>query len=324
VAHNLLQGSRKILYSRSFATSVIPFFFAPAFLLVLTAVPRSRAQQPKSHAAPPPSFEVASIKVHTPDPSGRMFISTGGGDASRYAATNVTAKMLITFAYDLKNFQVLGGPNWIDSNRYDVDAKVQDDLVDEIRKLPRLQQIDRMRPMVRALLADRFKMSVTEGTKELPVFALVAAKGGAKLTESAPPPPRDPSAPPPRLAPPGPDGPPPPAPGGFYMFMNAKREAIVAGNSVPLSNLVNMLSQQLGREIIDQTGLKGTYTFKLSWTSEQGLGGGPLPLGMDNATADTGEPIFTAIQEQLGLKLEDTKAPVETITVDHIEEPSAN
>jgi Protein of unknown function (DUF3738) len=85
-----------------------------------------------------PSFEVASIKPHTPDPSGRMFISMGGPDVSRYTATNVTAKMLITFAYDIKNFQVLGGPSWINSNRYDVDAKVEEDLVDQFRKLPRV------------------------------------------------------------------------------------------------------------------------------------------------------------------------------------------
>lgn len=271
-----------------------------------------------------PAFEVASVKAHTPDPSGRVFISMGGGDASRYTATNVTAKMLITLAYNIKNFQVLGGPSWIDSNHYDVDAKVPDDQVDEIRKLPRSQQMDRMRPMVRALLADRFKLSVTEGTKELPVFALVLAKGGSKLTESAPPPPRDPSAPPMPLGPSRSNGPPPPAPGGFYMFMGADRQAIIAGNSVPLSNLVNMFSQQLGREVLDQTGLKGYYTFKLSWSSEQGLGGGALPPDPNNSTADAGESIFTAMQEQLGLKLEDTKAPVETVTIDHIEEPSPN
>jgi uncharacterized protein (TIGR03435 family) len=277
-------------------------------------------QQPND--ATTPSFEVASIKAHTPVPGG--LIVFGGGDASRYTASNVTAKMLITFAYDIKNFQVLGGPGWINSNRYDVDAKVEADLVDQLRKLPRGEQMDRMRPMLRALLADRFKLSVTDGTKEMPVFALVAAKGGPKLTESAPPPPADPSAPLAPLPPPGPNGPPPPRPGGFYMFMGPERQAILAGDSVPLSNLVSMLSQQLGREVLDQTGLKGTYTFKLSWTSEQGMLGGPLPPGADNATADTGESIFTALQEQLGLKLEDTKAPVETVTIDHIEEPSPN
>jgi uncharacterized protein (TIGR03435 family) len=273
-----------------------------------------------------PSFEVASIKQHVPDASGRMFISMGGLDVSRYSASNVTAKMLIDYAYGVKDFRVTGGPSWIGSERFDINAKVEDSLAEQLQKLPRIQQQAQMALMVKALLADRFKLKVTQTTKELPVFALTVAKGGPKLQETTAPDPQAPPVPPAGRGAPGVNGPPPPQPGGFFMWMGPNRQAAIEGNARPITDLVDMLSRQLSRQILDQTGLKGVYIFNLRFTPDAGLGGGPLPPGAESdTTVDLGgASIYTALQEQLGLKLESTKGPVETINIDSIEEPSDN
>lgn len=149
----------------------------------------NQAESGASAAAEKPAFEVASIKRDT---SNTNMVRMGGSDVtkgpdlSRFSAANVTAKMLIGFAYDMRDFQISGGPSWIGAERFDVDAKVDDDLAQQLRKLPRDHQLDQERLMMQSLLADRFQLRVTRATKELPVFALLVAKGGPKLTEAAP------------------------------------------------------------------------------------------------------------------------------------------
>jgi bla regulator protein BlaR1 len=290
----------------------------------LTNAPRVRAQ---SAATPLPSFEVASIKPdHSQaDHSGANLIRVGGPDTSRWTASNLTAKMLVTFAYNMKDFQVSGGPSWINSDRFDIDAKVEDSLAEQMQKLPRLQQQDQMRLMVRSLLADRFKLTVSHDTKELPIYELVIAKGGSKLKESAPPDAQDSLVP--RPSAPGPGGAlPTPPRGGFMMSMGRGGEATLTSKGSPIANLVNLLSVQVGRQVFDKTGLKGEYDISLQWTSDMGLGGGPLLITPDSAGANDagGTSIFTALQDQLGLRLESTKGPVDTIVIEHIEEPSEN
>jgi uncharacterized protein (TIGR03435 family) len=158
---------------------------AAALLMVgLVNSPRAQAQSAQTTAAPPPSFEVASIKSHAP---GDNMSRLGGPDVSRFSAINVSVKSLIEFAYHVEDFQVSGGTGWIAYDKFDVDAKVEDSLAEQIQKLPAAQQSDQLKLMVQSLLVDRFKLSVTHVTKELPVFALVVAKGGPKLTEAAPP-----------------------------------------------------------------------------------------------------------------------------------------
>ncbi len=305
----------------------------PVFLGLLAA-PRLRAQAqsdqaPTSPSAPSagtplPSFEVASIKPHPADNSGRFFINMGcGPDPGRCTPTNATAKMLIQAAYDMKDFQVSGGSSWINSERFDIAAKVEDSQAEQIQKLPRAQQQAQMRLMMQSLLADRFKLKVIRQTKQLAVYALVVANGGPKLAEVPPP---DPQASP-ETPPPAPGaGLPTPSPGGSFVAIQ-NGHAAIKGNATPIADLVSMLSQQLHRQILDQTGLKGTYTFTLQFTPETEFGGGPLPVppGGGTDTLDSGgTSIFTAIQEQLGLRLESTNGPVDTIVIDHIEEPSPN
>ncbi|HKV46737.1 MAG TPA: TIGR03435 family protein [Candidatus Acidoferrales bacterium] len=276
-------------------------------------------------AAPPRSFEVASIKKHPPD-NGLTKRGVGipdSPDVGQFRAPSVTAKALIAAAYDVKEFQISGGPGWIGSELWDIDAKVEDSLAAQLEKLPRRQQEAQRALMLRSLLADRFKLQVMRSSKQATVLALVLAKGGPKLKNVSP---LDPNAPRPSTpylaqTPRGTRREVPP--GAALMMMNLGRATMTA-NAQPISALVDMLSTHLGKPVIDRTGLKGTYQFALQFAPQGGAGpdGMPLPPG---PPPDPGVPsLFTALQEQLGLKLESTKGPIEIITIDHIEEPSEN
>jgi len=281
-----------------------------------------QAAAPQAVNGPPPTFDVVSIKRDT---SNTNFIGIGGQSVDRWTGMNVSAKILIEVAYNVKDFQISGGPSWIDSEKFDVEAKVDDSVVEQLQKLPRMEQEQQKALMLRPMLADRFKLEVSHASKDLPVYALVVAKGGPKLQEVPPPDPQSGPAPAPPTSPGG--GPSSIPPGGMRMSMNPGGQASLTVHAARIANLANMLSRQLGRIVLDQTGLKGTYDYTLQFTSEAGLGGGPLPPGGGdpNSNADTGgTSIYTALQEQLGLRLETTKAPVDTITIDHIEEPSEN
>jgi uncharacterized protein (TIGR03435 family) len=273
------------------------------------------AQSPPSAMPATASFEVASIK---PNHSGdrRFFVSWQPG---RFNATGMTLKFLITMAYDVKDFQVSGGPGWVNTDRYDIDAKEPDSIAQELDKLPREQRGALADSMLQSLLADRFQLKLTHGTKDMPAYALVVAKSGPKL-QAAKPGDTQPDAPS------GPGG----HPHGPMMRMGRGE---INGQGVPLAFLANVLSQQLGRQVLDQTGLKGNYDLMLKWTPEQGEGmmmagpgpggGGPPPDGAPPPEA-SGPSVFTALQEQLGLKLEPTKAPADVLTIDHVERPSEN
>jgi len=267
-----------------------------------------------------PSFDVASIKPGDASThSVRMSISP-----NRFLTQNVPLKMLIEYAYDLKSDDQLSGiPGALNSKVFDIDAKPDEALLAQLQKLPQQERSDQMRVMMQGLLADRFKLKVSRQTKELPVYALVVAKGGVKMKEAAAPPP-NPSGTPPPLPTPG------SAPKPGMIMMTGRGE--VTGTAVPITSITNILSRQPetgGRVVIDRTGLTGNYDWSLKWTPDAGgpMGGGPGgPGGGDGAPpSDSNAPtFFTAIQEQLGLKLESQKAPVEVVVVDHIEEPSAN
>ncbi len=321
-----------LLFSAAFCiASVLPFLHVHSSGFQVTTANTQSATQPNDSAAtqfsdgPPPSFEVASIKKHAADSEGGrgMRVMMGGPDVSQFRASNVTAKMLIATAYNVKEFQISGGPGWISSERWDLNAKVEDSLAEQLQKLTRQQQQAQQALMIRALLADRFKLQITRSTKEGTLLALVVAKDGPKLKEVPPP---DPHAGPMPSPPPERGGAPPtPPPGGSMMMMNGNTGvATLSSNAIPISNLVNMLSMQVGQQVVDRTGLKGTYQFTLQFAPQMGLGGMPPPPGAE-ASSNSDEPsIFTALQEQLGLKLESTKGQIDTITIDHIEEPSEN
>lgn len=279
------------------------------------AAPSTPAAAAPSTPAAPLSFEVASIKPNH-SPEDRIAIRFMPGS---FMANGATVKQLISNAYNVRDFQFSGGPSWIGADKYDIDAKEPDGLADELAKLPPDQRREKMGLLIQSLLADRFGLKVTHATKELPVYALVVAKNGPKIQASKP----------------GdtyPNG--MKTPDGRVLGhggMMGMEPGQLTGQGIPIQFLAQALAQRVGRTVLDQTGLKGNYDFSLKWTPEQGgpgmmggpPGGGPAP---DSAPPPdpSGPSIFTAVQEQLGLKLEPSKGPVEILIIDHIEKPSEN
>jgi len=309
---------------RSAATPRLVFIgiaaIASLLLFFLLRVPLVRAQStqasdtPSASAVPASaSFEVASIKPnHSVDMNIMIMFQQG-----RFTATGIPVKQLITMAYNVKDFQVTGGPRWIDSEKYDIEAKEPESEVDEIEKLPLDQRAQLKRSMLQSLLADRFKLKLNHETKQLPVYALVVAKNGPKLHEAIP---GD-------TYPNGIKGP----DGKGQAGMMSMGPGELTGQGLPMASLAHLLSQPLGRDVVDQTGLKGSYDFTLKWAPDQtpaamAMGPDAGKTGADTAPSpeSSGPSIFSAIQEQLGLKLESTKGPVEILVVEHVERPTEN
>ena len=254
-----------------------------------------------------PAFDVVSVKPNKSD--GNMVRIMAKPDG--YSASNVSLKMLVQAAYGIREDLISGAPSWADSARFDIDAKVAGSDVDALKKLSPEQR----RLILQPLLADRFKLKAHTETKQLPVYELVLAKGGSKLKEAAP---GDTYA----NGIKGPDG------VGRGGMMRVGRGQLTA-QAVPTTSLVNMLSQQLHRTVLDKTGLTGKYDLELNWTPDHGsdpMFKGPegSPQRGDAAPDASGPSIFTALQEQLGLKLQSAKGPVETLVIDHVEMPSEN
>lgn len=260
-----------------------------------------------------PSFEVASIKLADPSvrTRGRGFSSP---DPSQFHVINMTANGMIKFVFGLKDFQLVGGPEWANSKEYDIDAKVEDSLAKRTQTMSRPERQQQERMMLHSLLIQRFKLSVSHVTKIEPEYALVVAKGGPKLTPSTwvPPAPGTPGA----QALPG--------KGPHLMLDNGNISAV----NQPVSGLADLLAfmpEMEGHLVVDQTGIKGNYDYTVQFSSEEldrkfaQEAGAPPPQ-----SNDSGPSIFTALEEQLGLKLVMTKGPVDIYTVDHIEEPSDN
>jgi uncharacterized protein (TIGR03435 family) len=255
-------------------------------------------------AAVPLTFEVASIKPSAPDARGTSITLK---PPNGMEATNAPLRMLITFAYNIRDFQLSGGPGWTGTERFDILAKAErspnsESVPDDPRKMTdaqRAKKQEEMRERVRALLAERFQLTIHHETREAPVYALVVAKGGSKL----------------QAVQEAPDGP---------MGLRGGRGQLT-GMAAALPMLANVLSTQLGRPVIDKTELKGKYDFKLEWTPDPGQGPQP-PAGVEVPPPPDveGPSIFTALQEQLGLRLESQKGPVETIVIDRVEKPSGN
>jgi bla regulator protein blaR1 len=234
-------------------------------------------------AAPPLSFEVASI-----EPGGegnRRMIQFVPGGGLRVRGT--TLKFLVAVAYDVLDVQISGGPAWINSDRFDIVAKSErgesKSALDDMHKMTDAQMktsVELIRQKLQALLADRFRLTLHHETKEEPMYALVIGKDGPKLQESQS------------------------KQDARHMMMGRGE---LNGDGVPFEMLVSNLSSQLGRPVIDRTGLTGHYDFKLQWILDP-----------------NGPSIFTAIQEQLGLRLESQKGPVDILVIDRVGKPSEN
>ena len=243
-------------------------------------------------AATPPVFEAATVKLN----KSSSFGSQSSFNNGRYSATNIALKNLMNYsAYGVPEPRILGGPKWLDSERFDIEAKVDGSTVDQMRTLSREQRKLQMQAMFQQLLADRFKLAVHWETRELPVYALAVAKSGPKLQVST-------------------------KPGSGTSSGNGLFTAEGMTLAEIAQSLTQELATELGRVIIDKTGIAGRYDVTLKWTPE--TNGAPADNGTEDA--GSGPSIFTALQEQLGLKLESTKGPVQVLVIDHVEMPSEN
>jgi bla regulator protein blaR1 len=271
-------------------------------------------QAQEDAAAAMPEFEVATIKPSKAGNNERSLMMSPG----KFTMVGMPIDEVIRFAYDLKSDeQLAGGPGWIHSDKFDIEAKESEAEVQMLEKLPRGQGALQVRLMVRSLLADRFNLKISHDSKELPVYALLVAKNGPKMTVAEAPSPN----------PPGEIKPGDPPHKNAMSGIRISGRGQVEGINTPTDVLADVLSrqQELGnRLVLDKTGLAGHYNWKLNWTPSDAQ----PPVGADGAPgspADTSAPsLFTAVQEQLGLKLEPQKAPIDVVVVDHIDPPTAN
>lgn len=278
-------------------------------------------------------FEAASIKPSPPPEGGRMMMINGRGgpgsnDPTRIRFTNASLAQIVARAYDIKNYQ-LTAPDWLNQERFDIDAKIPTGATKEQAGI-----------MLQNLLAERFHMVVQRGSKEFQGYELVVSKGGHKLKESSPedaafdqtqpPPPGSAPPPPPR---PGPGGlmqlPKQDRPGLMVMMRMSPKGAItqLSARAQTTKQLLDVISNQLSRPVNDGTGLTGKYDFKLEFSGDMPMGmGGMLPppppggAGLNPPSTESPEDLApalpTALQQQLGLRLESKKIPLLTITVE--------
>jgi uncharacterized protein (TIGR03435 family) len=288
-----------------------------AIALALGLVPRIHAQAPAADLSA--TFEVASVKANK---SGDNRTMIGGQPGGRFTVTNAALRQIIQISYQIQPFQLVGGPNWINDERFDIVAKAPPNtpLIAPGGVSPGPMQI-----MMRNLLAERFKLKVHTESREMPIYALVLARSdgklGPKLSKSS----TDCAT----LRGRGPGGPPPapPAPGerpqcGMMMGIGS-----VAAGGVTMTQLATLLSQRVGRTVIDKTGLTGFYEFNLDFTPDQmppaGAQGAPPPGAPQFPPVDPNGPsIYTALQEQLGLKLDSQRGAVDVVVIDSVEHPT--
>jgi len=239
-------------------------------------------------------FEVASVKPSDPDSRGmRITRSPGNG----LITTGSSLKTLIRLAYNVEDFQITGAPGWISTERYDIVAKPdRAEGPDDLKDAPEPQKrhlFDVLRERTRSLLAERFHLEVHLKTEERPIYLLVQAKGGHKMRVSQ------------------------------QEEGVTRNRGKIRGDGERMGQFAGVLGMVLGRPVLDRTGLADKFDFTLEFTEDSPAGKGgpegePVPADPDGAS------IFTAIQSQLGLKLESGRGPVPVIVIDRVERPTAN
>jgi uncharacterized protein (TIGR03435 family) len=280
------------LIEKWFLAAAAVLAFSPAMAAAQTSVPIV------------PSYVVSTVRpsnpASSPDNDDIGFDSRSG----EFNTVNQTLRDIIKFAYDLSpnaEKHVVGGPTWASSAKFDILAKTDAETFSALQKLTGKEKLEEVRQMVRGLLAERFKLKVHREARELPVYALIVMKNGSKLTPMSTPP------------------------------KSERINGALPGHLECIGCTMNLFSNVLageaeigGRLVIDRTELTGYFNFLLRWTPDPTMG--VSPPGRDGGVApDPSAPsFFTAIEEQLGLRLKMAKGPVDTIVIDSVETPSPN
>ena len=245
-----------------------------------------------------PEYEVVSVKPSAEQSGNSMIMGTPDG----YKATGTTVKFMIMDAYGLKNLDLISGlPKWAADMRFDVETKMAPEMIEAQKKMTPKEKNAERRLMVQALLADRFKLQVRKEEKEQPAYAMVPAKGGFKLK------PIDSSDPEKAGA---------KLPNGMRGGMLMMEPHAITGQMATMDALAQTVGVAVHRQVIDKSGAKGNYDFTIKYQPEDA----PPATGTDALDPS----LFTALEEQLGLKLESIKAMISSIAVGHIEQPGAN
>jgi uncharacterized protein (TIGR03435 family) len=258
----------------------------PSLALVLLVAISASAQT--QQATTSSTFEVASIHPHTPEPHEHSHIYSSSNDGN-FRTINVTLKALIQYAFDMPQSRIVNAPDWTSSQSFDIDAKSDEATEQRLHDLPSDQAKLLKLAMIQALLADRFGLRTHREQRELPLFELVVAKTGSKLTPTKS------------------DG----------LTIN-HGTGYLNGHGITLPAIAQELSRDAGRVIVDKTGIPGRFDVDLRWQPDDAP---PMRL---NGVELSLPPLFTALQEQLGLHLDARKGPVEVLVIDDVHQPSAN
>ncbi|MGO9589321.1 MAG: TIGR03435 family protein [Candidatus Acidiferrales bacterium] len=250
-------------------------------------IPAPPPKIPAMAADANPSFEIATIKPSKPDEPGKLFTVRG----THFMTVNTTLLDMITMAYDVQQKQVVGGPDWMSSDKFDIDA---------VPDVPGTPDVNQLKTMLQKLLADRFALKFHRETKTMSAYVLTVAKNGPKLEKSE-----------------NPGG----LPGLFF-----RQLGVLTVMNATMGNFTSLMQTAvLDRPVVDQTGLEGKWNFNLKWTPDESqFSGMGMKVPPPSDAADAPPPLFTAIQEQIGLKLEAGKAPVPVLVLDNVAQPSAN
>jgi uncharacterized protein (TIGR03435 family) len=291
----------------SAAITKIALAAAAMTVLILPVVAGAMSPVAQVRGESAPRFEVASVKLNTtatiPLSAAHLAFLRGAGAGNsrdgRFRAVGDLAAMpvsvLIQIAYNLKDLQLDGGPSWVRSDRYEVDARAEGSAT-----------FEQMRPMLQSLLAERFKLTLRRETRQLPVYDLLPDRGGLKIMSMK----EGSCLPADQAIPFGPLN----TCGGLRRQFAPERHVLEA-IGIPMTKLAELLSDDVGRVVIDKTGFTNLFSFRLEFA----------PVALQVAPADSSvPPVFGALQEQLGLRLEPARAPVEVLVIDRVERPSAN
>jgi len=264
----------------------------PAALLLAATITHAQSPSPQS----PLQFDVASIRQNLSDHTARSHIISNPAD-SHLTVINVPLKSLLQFAFALPDARILGGPPWLATSKWDIEARADASVDAQLHALPSTQARLLKQQMLQALLADRFGLVTHTETRDLPVYTLVLAKGGPKFS---------------------------PSQTGGTTIDAGRGKLHIQGSDHTLTLLADALGKILGRPVLDQTALEGRFDLTLQWTPEDEAAPQAPPAPNSTSPSNTFPTLPTALQEQLGLKLQSTKAQIEVLIIDKATLPTPN